>query len=356
MSFAIGIFASLLAMNVAPVSNGVPNRQPQLAAGYGMVGLTFAAGQAIYFAASQDDGRTFSSPVKVTEAKILAAGRHRGPRAVILKDAIVISAVVGEIAGDAHAHGLPGDGDLVSWRSTDRGKTWSRAGTVNDEPRAAREGLHAMTADSQGNLFAAWLDLRSKGTKLYGSRSTDGGITWAKNVLIYASPDGTICECCDPSLAVDASGRISVMWRNALGGFRDLYVSSSADGAQFTAPQKVGDGTWKLNACPMDGGGLVMDHGRLVSAWRREGDVFLAPAGKPETRIGTGKDVAIAAGRKGPYVAWSNGPGLEIQTPGAPAPTQLAANGSFVNLTALADGSVLAAWELNGVIETRRIE
>ena len=149
------IFASLLLMNLGPVSTGVPNRQPQLASGQGMVALTFAAGQSIYFAASSDEGRTFSAPVKVADVRTLAAGRHRGPRVAILKDAIVISAVVSESS----------DGDLVTWRSTDRGKTWKHAGTVNDEPHAAREGLHAMAADSTGNLFAAWLDLRSKGTQ-----------------------------------------------------------------------------------------------------------------------------------------------------------------------------------------------
>ena len=106
----------------------------------------------------------------------------------------------------------------------------------------------------------------------------------------------------------------------------------------------------------MDGGGLAVDHGEIVSAWRREGDVYLARAGKSEAKIGTGKDVAIAAGKKGVYVAWSNGPALEIRIPGASSPSQLAENGSFVNLTALPDGTVLAAWEANGVIETRKVE
>lgn len=350
------ILALLMMMNVGPVSTGVPNRQPQLASGYGLVGLTFAAGQSIYFAVSTDNGRVFSPPAKVAEVSVLAAGRHRGPRVTILKNAIVITAVAGETSGGAHAHGLSSDGDLVTWRSTDRGNTWTRTATVNDEPGAAREGLHAMAADSQGNLFAAWLDLRSKGTKLYGARSTDGGITWSKNVLIYASPGGTICECCDPSLAFDDSGHISVMWRNALAGSRDLYVASSPDGAQFSSPQKVGKGTWKLNACPMDGGGLAFDHGQLISAWRREGDVFLAPPGKPESKIGSGKDVAIAAGHKGVYVAWSEGTGLAILRPGAANPVPLTSDGSFMNLTALPDGAVLAAWEVKGSIETRRIE
>ena len=62
--------------------------------------------------------------------------------------------------------------------------------------------------DAKGALFAAWLDKRGKGTQLYGARSTDGGATWSKNIPIYKSPEGTICECCHPSIAIDAAGQI----------------------------------------------------------------------------------------------------------------------------------------------------
>src|SRR5260370_42231016 len=126
-----------------------------------------------------------------------------------------------------------------------------------------------MAVDAYENLFAAWLDLRSAGTKLYGSRSTDGGHTWSRNVLIYASPAGTICQCCDPALAFDERGRISAMWRNVVDGSRDLYVSSSADGVHFGAARKLGDATWKLDACPMGGGGVGLDRGGLATARAR---------------------------------------------------------------------------------------
>ena len=57
---------------------------------------------------------------------------------------------------------------------------------INDVPGAPTEGLHALASDAKGQLFAAWLDKRGgQGTKLYGARSTDGGATWSKNVMIY---------------------------------------------------------------------------------------------------------------------------------------------------------------------------
>src|SRR5260221_2643708 len=195
-------FVLLLAMRIEPPTADVPYKQPQLAAAHGQVVMAFGAGKSIYFTQSVDQGQTFAKPVQVAEAGVIALGRHRGPRAAILKDALVISAIVGDkVATGAHAHGLPEAGNLAVWRSTDKGKTWARAGVVNDVAGAAREGLHSMTADTQGNLFAAWLDLREKGTRLYGARSTDGGLTWSRNVLVHASPEGTICQCCAPSVA-----------------------------------------------------------------------------------------------------------------------------------------------------------
>jgi hypothetical protein len=144
-----------------PDASIVPYRQPQLAAGHGLVVLTFAQDKTIYFCSSRDQGRTFSQPTRVAEAAALAAGRHRGPRAVILKDAILISAVVGEkVSTAAHAHGLPANGNLTVWRCVDQGKTWSRSGVINDVAGTAREGLQAFTADRNGNVLAAWLDLR----------------------------------------------------------------------------------------------------------------------------------------------------------------------------------------------------
>ncbi|HYP13723.1 MAG TPA: sialidase family protein [Bryobacteraceae bacterium] len=334
-----------------------PSRQPHLTAGPSVVAMSFGSGSSIYYTSSSDGGRTFRVPSKVAETGALALGRHRGPRVAFAKDAIVISAFMGEkTATGPHAHGLPEAGNLTAFRSTDGGRTWKQAAVINDMPGAAREGLHAMASGPDGSLFAIWLDLRTKHTQLYGSKSTDGGMTWSKNVRVYASPDGTICECCHPSLSIDSTGRIWAMWRNALGGSRDLYVTSSNDGVSFDSAKRLGEGTWKLEACPMDGGGFAVDNGKVTSAWRRDGDVYLTDAGTKERLIGSGKDVALARGKRGAYVAWTKDGGVQILIPGASSPSQLTTEGGFVSLLGLADGAVLAAWEERGGIETKRLE
>ena len=350
------VLAALLALNLGPMGPDAPAREPQLAASGSTVALTFGAGAAIYFTVSHDSGRTFSAPVKVQQAGNVLLTHHRGPRIAISGKTIVISAITSRTASlDAHAHGAGPDGDLFVWRSTDGGKTWSPAIRVNDVPNAPNEGLHTLAADAKGNLFAAWLDHRSgKGTTLYGARSADAGASWSKNFLVYQSPDGTICECCHPSSAFAPDGELLVMWRNWLDGARDMYLTRSRAGAEFGPPGKLGMGTWKLKGCPMDGGGIVISRQRVFTVWRREGTIYLAEPGGNETALGPGKDLAVAAGPKGVYVASVSASKIELRIPDA-APVTLSSDGAFPALAVLSDGAVVAAWQEKDGITTRRV-
>ena len=171
--------AILLAAGIASFA-GV---QPQLAAGGGAVYVTFAAADAISVARSTDAGATFTTPVILPGAGKLALGRHRGPRVAATRDAVIVAAIAGARGGGA-------DGDVVLYRSVDRGRTWSPSTVINDVPGAAREGLHALAANDAGLVVVAWLDLRDKGTRLYAATSRDHGATWSPDALVYASPSG----------------------------------------------------------------------------------------------------------------------------------------------------------------------
>lgn len=329
----------LLALHLPPVSPSLPNRQPQFAVLNGTVAMAFGSGESIWFTKSTDNGVTWAKPSKVADLPKLLLGRHRGPRVVLTGDSILVSAIATE-------------SDLFCWRSTDGGRTWSKPAIVNDRGKSAREGLHAMAADAEGHVAAAWLDDRiAPGKRLWGAFSDDAGATWSKNVLLYESPSGTICECCHPSLLSLGHGEFAVMWRNVVDGSRDFYVMRLRGGKPAGPAEEQGSGTWKLNACPMDGGGIALDHGEIVTAWRREHDIYLARPGK-ETKLGMGQDVALAANAKGPYVVWTNGKAIEALVPGAGSAQRLSENGAFPSVVALSDGSMLVAWEENGAIAT----
>lgn len=340
-----------LAVGIIPEAADVAYRQPRVAVDASRVAVVFGTGDTVRVAVSNDRGKTFSQPVQVFpaagESGKLALGRHRGPRIAMSGNTLVISAIVG-------AQGGGRDGDVVAWRSTDGGKTWSRGVRVNDVEGAAREGLHAM--GGEGNLLLnVWLDLRQKGTRLYGSVSKDGGANWAANKLIYESPDQHICECCHPTVQA-SSGALHVMWRNWLGGSRDMYTATSTDGGlTFGKVSKLGTGTWPLNACPMDGGGLAADtNGKLWSAWRRENNVILAGPDGNERDLGKGKDPAIARLRDGVVVAWTLDGIRIVRREGSPAEV-LDAAGAYVDLAA-GSNYVIAAWESGKTIQIARVE
>ena len=340
----------VLSTVIAAPTPDVQYKQPQVATDGRRTVVTFGTGNSIYISTSGDRGRTFSHPVKVAEPGIISLGRHRGPRVALTSDGILVSAIAG-------AKGRGADGDVLAWRSTDGGKTWSDGIRVNDVSSSAREGLHTMAARGR-TVFVAWLDLRSKGTKVFGSVSRDGGATWSKNVLVYESPDGSVCECCHPSAAIDREGRVYVMFRNSLAGSRDLYVARSTDGGiTFEPAAKLGSGTWPLNACPMDGGGLaVRQTGQLVTVWRRGKEVFTASNDRTEERLATGKNPSIAASAKGVYVAWTSDTGVQLKSPGQSQPVVLDPAGTYVQLTGTADGTIIAAWERDGAIVATPIQ
>jgi hypothetical protein len=344
---ALILAASFVAVAGEIGQQGRVFKQPQLASRGSRIGIVFGAENTIYFAASGDEGRTFSTPVLVAAAPGLSLGNHRGPRIAFTADAVVITAGVGP------AKAQYGPNTLRSWRSIDEGKTWS-AGEAISALESAGMGFHALASDGKQGLWSLWLGPVEGHVKLFGAHSADAGVTWSKPRIIYDTAGG-VCECCHPSAAITADGSVLVMFRNSLEGARDLYLSRSTDGGETFTMAKLGEGTWPIDACPMDGGGFAEFRGDVVTVWRRQSELFLAkPDGKPEQRLGAGKNPAIGMSEKGVSVVWQSGEGLMAKVPGRVEPYVLAKTGSFPSIAGRA--VAVAAWEDDGVIRTKRLE
>jgi hypothetical protein len=239
------------------------------------------------------------------------------------------------------------DGDLLAWTSSDEGHSWTGPKRLNGVEASAREGLHGMAARA-GLVAVVWLDLRGPGTRLYAALSRDRGATWSEDFLAYEPPSGSVCECCHPSVAVSRTGEIAVLFRNHVGGARDMYLVRSVEGGRkMTAAVKLGRGTWPLDACPMDGGGVAFDGDRsLVTVWRRDHGVFLSRPGAPEERLGEGRDPMVAVTEDGrAHAVWRQGETLVLSSSGSSGSEILAPRGQSPVLVALGGGSLLAAWQ-----------
>lgn len=318
-------------VNRVEIANG---QQPQLfVAADGRVWLTYAQSGDIFVTSSNDEGTTFAEPTKVASVPHLMVGMRRGPRIVARAERVTVTAI---------AH------ELLAFHSDDGGKTWSQPVAINDVPTSAREGLHDVAIGPTGELFVTWLDLRSGNMELWSAQSTDNGNTWRKNEPLYRSPDGAICTCCHPSALYDETGNLAVMWRNSIAGCRDMWIAARFRGSDtFSTPRKLGEGSWKIDGCPMDGGRIIgLGHGRFATVWQRAGEVFFCPEQGAEISLGEGKHpVAVIAGES-PVFVWQKGADLCLQRGFKSEPEKRAGDARFPVLISLANNrSALLAYE-----------
>ncbi|MDX1930808.1 MAG: sialidase family protein [Pirellulaceae bacterium] len=253
------------------------------------------------YSCSKDGGLSFAPPQVAFQVPNMSLGMRRGPRIVATGKSLVVTAVGGE-------KGKGQDGDVLAWTSPDGGESWIGPTKVNDVADSAREGLHAMAAGADGTTWCVWLDLRAMTTELYASKSTDGGVTWSANTLVYRSPEKSVCQCCHPSIAMDGAN-IHVLFRNSLDGNRDMYIVSSLDGGHsFLPAQRLGQGNWALNACPMDGGMLAIGpNGSVSTVWRRGGELFFTTHKVQEAPLGKGEQPWLASSKLDTFAVWTEG-------------------------------------------------
>ncbi|HEV8080579.1 MAG TPA: sialidase family protein [Chitinophagaceae bacterium] len=263
--------------------------------------IVYGSGDNIMYIFSKD-GRSFSTPTLVAVLPELFASAMRGPQIAAGANGLVVTACTKA-------------GNIFSYNKKASGK-WTKAVRVNDEDESAKEALMSLSADG-ANTFAVWLGVRNpKGQNIIGAKSNDGGKTWKKNILVYASPDNSVCECCKPSVVMKGNN-VYAMFRNWLNGNRDLYLIKSTNGGNsFGVAQKLGNGSWTLKGCPMDGGGLTINkYGIPETVWRREGKIYASTPGLSEKEIGEGRSCSMETINNKKIYTWTESGNIIVMKP-----------------------------------------
>ncbi|HET6995953.1 MAG TPA: sialidase family protein [Chitinophagaceae bacterium] len=302
--------------------------------------LVFGNGDSILYSSSADGGKTFSSSALVAVVPKLAASHMRGPQIAATANGLLVTACTDL-------------GDIFSFIRDGSGN-WSKTGRVNDVDTMAKENLMALAADGD-KAFAVWLDLRDGHNKIFGARSSDGGKTWSKNMLVYASPDTTVCECCKPSVVVKGDN-IYIMFRNQLNGNRDLYLVQSSDGGtNFGEAKKLGLGSWSLNGCPMDGGGLALaKDGNIETVFNRQGVIYSCEPGNEEKELGRGRSCTMESVNGKNVYAWVEEGNVVIVKPRGMKKNL--GKGQLPLVKALNNEHVLCIWENDKKIHREILE
>jgi hypothetical protein len=319
--------------------------QPQVSVdNNGIIRVVFGREDKIFCASSLDKGVTFSNPVLVASVPEMHLGMSRGPQLASSAHYSIITAM--DKAGNIH------------WfRLNHLSNKWKSMGIINDIKGSAPEGLMNIATDKKNDRFyAVWLDTRiGKHNQIYFSHLLEKTNQWSKNQLAYKSPDEHVCECCQPHISVHDSV-VAIMFRNWLNGSRDMYVlRSSNSGKSFSPAEKLGLDTWKLNGCPMDGGGIVFDQAASIqTTWQRKGLVYYCQPGQPEVFIGKGRTSSISGAGANTYISYQNSDTLKLVALKNKRSFQIG-NGAFLKFAALPESKVLCVWEKNKNIVYKKI-
>lgn len=229
----------------------------------------------VYVSASDDLGKTFSSPVSVnTEPEMIATDGENRPKIVVARNGHVYISYT-------QAMSKPMSANIRFGRSMDGGRSFSPPITVNDNLDMISHRFDALAVDDRGRIIVVWLDKREaaaverrgekyKGTSLYAAISDDGGASFGLNVKLADHA----CECCRVAIGMDTDGTPVVLWRQIFGKNVRDHAMIRLDGKSRII--RASHDNWEIDACPHHGPSLsIGKDGVRHFAW------FTAAGGRP---------------------------------------------------------------------------
>jgi hypothetical protein len=301
-----------------------------------------SSGWHVYVARSTDRGAAWSAPVRVTDREHdVHPHGESSPRLVAGPGGVLAAAWTNSIP--APGRRWPGS-NIRFARSTNGGRTWGAAITLNDDTARGPAGhiFHGAAWAADSTLLVAWMDERGGVTPMdaevtehtghhpeeneepdatvYLAQSTDLGRSWSPNRPLW----GAACPCCRISLVRGPDGAVVAGWRQHFAGnVRDVVVAPVGL-EPAPAGSRVHADDWVYPGCPHTGPGVAVDaRGSAHVTWY---------TGKP--------------GAAGVFYAKRSGTG-EF---GAPTPLVRAATlpTAHPRLAALPDGGAMVAWDVTG--------
>lgn len=212
------------------------------------------------------DGVNFSAPVRVNDKPGDAAVRNENPPKVAV-------ASTGEVYVCWANEREKWKGDIRFARSTDGGKSFSKAITINSDAasKPAGHAFQSVAIDRSGRIYAAWIDERHKqlndrGAQIWMATSDDHGKSFSPDRRIISD----VCECCRTNIQIADDGTLFLSYRTVPAHgpmYRDIVLARSTDrGSSFTTWRVSEDG-WAIDACPVTGPALSLGAGRVAVIW-----------------------------------------------------------------------------------------
>ncbi len=117
----------------------------------------------------------------------------------------------------------------------------------------------------------------------------------------------------------------------------------------------MGNGSWALKGCPMDGGSIVINkNGSPQTVWNRKGTIYACEPGKEESELGQGRSCTMETVNGKNVYAWvENGEVIVLKPQGV---KNVLGKGQLPVLKALNNEHVLCVWEAEKQIHKAVLE
>jgi hypothetical protein len=220
----------------------------------------------VYAAVSGDGGVTFGAPVRVNDVD--GDARWTGEQA----PRVWMGAAI-DVAWESK---LGGSSRIRLSRSMDGGRSFQPAETLHAEALPGARGWASLAGDARGMLQAAWLDGRNADHADHAHAPGAAHMAMEQDLFhVTIAADGArtealvaknACFCCKTSVATGPDGAMYVAWRNIYPvNIRDIAVAHSADGGRtWSAPVRVSEDHWTIDACPEDGPSIAVDAANVL--------------------------------------------------------------------------------------------
>jgi len=221
-----------------------------------------------YYSISEDNGKTFSSPIEVSPTKGLTPHKETMPKLAFKADGSIVAVYQKRTPTPKNRFA----GAIYYTQSFDNGKTWSKPNYLHtDTSQGVGRSFFDISVLPDGEIGAVWLDGRKRqrngSTLCFAKTKKNKG--FGKDIEIGQKT----CQCCRTDIFVDNTDKVHVAYRDIINdSIRDIvHLSSLDNGISFTESTRISEDNWVIFGCPHTGPSITNSEKGVSFFWFTSG-------------------------------------------------------------------------------------
>jgi len=225
----------------------------------GHLWVAFVLDEHVYVSRSDDEGATYSTPVRVNaEPEDAEFNGENRPKIVVGADGTIMLSWTTKTSNQF-------TGEIRFSRSVDGGRSFATPRTINDDGLRTGHRFDSLFLTPSGKLYLTWIDKRDMeatlarneaypGAAIYYTVSTDMGATFMPNVRVSHNS----CECCRIAMAAHGEDSVAILWRQIFDDhIRDHAIAVLGPQGDVSEVSRATVDDWYIDACPHHGPTMV---------------------------------------------------------------------------------------------------